>query len=32
MISLWLQEQEAKLQQMSQLKQEQDKHLGQTLK
>ena len=31
MMSQWLQEQEAKLQQMSQLQQEQDKHLGQTL-
>ena len=32
MMSQWLQEQEAKLQQMNQLQQEQDKHLGQTLK
>ena len=32
MMSQWLQGQEAKLQQMNQLQQEQDKHLGQTLK
>ena len=32
MMSQWLQEQEAKLQQMNQLWQEQDKHLGQALK
>ena len=32
MMSQWLQEQESKLQQMNQLQQEQDKHLGQTLK
>ena len=31
MMRQWLQEQEAKLQQMSQLQQEQDKHLGQSL-
>ena len=32
MMSKWLQGQEAKLQQMNQLQQEQDKHLGQSLK
>ena len=32
MMSQWLQEQETKVQQMNQLQQEQDKHLGQTLK
>ena len=32
MMSQWLREQEAKLQQVNQLQQEQDKHYGQTLK
>ena len=32
MMSQWLQGQEAKLQQMNQLQQDQDKHLGQNLK
>ena len=32
MMSQWLQGQEAKLQQMNQLQQKQDKHMGQTLK
>ena len=32
MMSQWLQEQEDKLQQMNQMQQEQDKHLGQTQK
>ena len=32
MITQWIQGQEAKLQQMNQLQQKQDKHLGQTLK